>query len=303
MLQGFLFIIGNIVIASMQSVFLGQWLRSFNVYLVVGISFTIVMLLYVMISLAKGVNYISVIGGMKKNILFLNVVSAGNWMFYFLAIKYLNPASVVTITQCMPAVLTSLFMLLARKPLSKVTLFFHGMMLLCICLLLKGILYSPETQGSHAILGAAIALMCAVTVALTIGLSKSFSNQGLPSYAVLSLRFPLLIAISWCMAPVTLLKAITPGQIGIIVTIAIIGLALTNFLLQKGIELSNPLIVSTTLSTSPFVVLIFDKIYRHDYVINEQVYLITSIVIFSLLCVYADHRATQRRKVISPLTQ
>lgn len=293
MVQGFLFILTNIIIASFQSVFLSHWLKSMNVYFVVAMSFAIVMVLYSSMTLLKGLKYLSILVEMKKNILALNLVSAGNWMFYFFAIRYVNPASVVTITQCLPPVLITLFMLVTRKPVLRSTLFFHSMILLCVILLLRDTLQMSGGEEHDTIIGCGIAILCAITVSMTIGVSKVFANKGLPSYVVLSARFPLLIIISYAMIPSGSVGAVEPTELAIIATIALIGLSLTNYCLQKGIEFSSPMVVSTTLSVSPFVVLLFDKISRHDASITSQTLLIFAIVILSFACIYFSYRSAR----------
>jgi drug/metabolite transporter (DMT)-like permease len=292
MLQGFLFILLNIVIASFQSVFLSHWLKDVNVYFVVAMSFTIVMVLYSTLTLLMGRRYLGILAGMRKNILALNLVSAGNWIFYFFAIKYMNPAFVVTITQCLPPVLVTLYMLARRRTVLKSTLFFHSMILLCVILLLRNTLQTSVGQEHDVILGGGIAILCAITVSITIGVSKVFANKGLPSYVVLSTRFPLLIMISWGMTPPGIVRTVASAELVIIAMIALIGLAMANYCLQKGIELSSPMVVSTTLSISPFVVLLFDKISKHDATITGQTLLIFSIVVLSLSCIYFSYRST-----------
>ncbi|PQV52621.1 hypothetical protein [Paraburkholderia sp. BL21I4N1] len=293
MIQGFLFILGNIIVASFQSVFLSHWLKGVNVYFVMAMSFTLVMTLYSTLTLMLGRKHLATLTGMKADILALNLVSAGNWIFYFFAIKYLNAAAVVTLTQCLPPVLITLYALASRKVVLKSTLIFHGLILLCTILLLRDILQTPVGREGNAVLGSAISVLCAITVSVTIGVSKVFANKGLPGYVVLSTRFPLLVMISWVMTPAGIFSTVTPAELAIIAAIALIGLAMTNFCLQKGIELSSPTVVSTTLSISPFVVLLFDRISKRDATITSQSLLIFTIVILSLGCVYFNFRRTR----------
>lgn len=298
MFSGFLFILANIVIGSFQSVFLSHWLRGINVYFVVALSFTIVMTLYSTITLALGRHHLLKLNGMKRYILALNLVSAGNWIFYFFAIRYLNAAAVVTLTQCLPPILITLYALASRKAVLKSTLILHGMILLCVILLLANIVETPAAHTDDAVLGEVLAVLCSITVSMTIGVSKVFANKGLPGYVVLSTRFPLLIAFSWIMTPAGVVGAVEPVELAIIGMIAIVGLAATNFCLQKGIELSNPTVVSTTLSISPFVVWLFDRISKHDATINSQSLLIFAIVILSLSCIYFNFVHSRRQAAL-----
>jgi drug/metabolite transporter (DMT)-like permease len=299
MISGFLFILVNIVIGSFQSVFLSHWLKGINVYFVVALSFTIVMALYSTLTLIVGRQHLVTLREMKRHILALNLVSAGNWIFYFFAIRYLNPAAVVTLTQCLPPVLITLYALASRKAVLKSTLILHGMILACVILLLANIVDAPAAHEDDAILGGVVAVLCAMTVAMTIAVSKFFANKGIPGYVVLSTRFPLLVAFSWIMTPSGVVGAVKPVELAIIGMIAIVGLAVTNFCLQKGIELSNPTIVSTTLSVSPFVVWLFDRISKHDATITSQSLLIFAIVVLSLSCIYLNYLHARRQAALA----
>ncbi|AYQ91519.1 MAG: hypothetical protein V4793_13695 [Paraburkholderia tropica] len=299
MISGFLFILGNILIASLQSVFLSHWLKGVNLYFVVATSFTIVMTLYICLTLGFGRPHWSTLLHMKRQILLLNLVSAGNWIFYFLAIRFLNPAAVVTLTQCLPPVLITAYSLVARKAVLRSTVVFHLLILACVIMLLTNIVEAPPGHDEDAMLGGAVSILCAITVSMTIGVSKQFANKGLPGFVVLSTRFPLLVVLAWIMTPPAVVATATPVMLLIIATIAIVGLAMANFCLQKGIELSNPMVVSTTLSISPFVVLVFDRISNHDATVNTQALLIATIVVLSLGCIYANYRHARLRAPVA----
>lgn len=287
-MKGILFILGNIIVASLQSVLLSSWLKGINVFLVVAMSFSIVMALYTIIFFVKGRDFVSLLIGLKKEILILNVVSTCNWIFYFFAIKYLNPSAVVTITQCMPAVFISIFMIVSGKKPSSSTIFFHSMILCCTAFLVESYIIQSTSSNNDAIFGVIISLLCAITVAMTISVSRVFSENKIPSYVVLSLRFPLLIMISWSFVPQASLFEITREQIYIILFVSLVGLALANLFLQKGIEYSPPILVSTTLTLSPAMVLFFEKIFRHDFVIDTRSLIILLIVGLSVSCIFVN---------------
>ncbi|WP_428243468.1 hypothetical protein [Gynuella sp.] len=296
-MKGFVFILGNIIVASLQSVLLSYWLKGINVFLVMSMSFSIVLLLYSSLFLLKGRHFVEGLKSMKKEILLLNMVSACNWIFYFFAIKFINPAAVVTITQCMPAVFTSLFLVVSGKKVTVTTLFFHTLILLCTIFLVQDYISRDSGIQSRSITGIGIALLCAMTVAMTIGVSRTFSERKIPSYVVLALRFPFLIVISWSLTPLVAVQNITLYQVYIILFVSIVGLAMANFFLQKGIEYATPLMVSTTLTISPAVVLLFDKINRHDYLMTTQSFTILFIVFLSLSCIYLNNRRTSAQMV------
>ncbi|WP_285721403.1 MULTISPECIES: DMT family transporter [unclassified Pantoea] len=289
-MKGVLFIIGNIIVASLQSVLLSSWLNGINVFLIVALSFSIVMSLYTSLFFAKGRRFVASLVELKREILIINFVSACNWIFYFFAIKFLNPSAVVTITQCMPAVFISFFMIARGKKPSSTTILFHSLILLCIVFLVNSYISQSSSSGNNTILGVIISLLCAITVAMTISVSRVFSENKIPSYVVLSLRFPLLILISWSLVPRSSLLEISKEQVYIILFVALVGLALANYFLQKGVEFATPLIVSTTLTLSPAVVLFFDKIYRHNHTMDLRSWVVLLIVTLSLACIYFNAR-------------
>ena len=107
-----------ILIASAQSVALNTWLYGVNVFLVVGLCFTIATVVFGLIGVIWQRSAYKVILKQWRPLFALNLVTLGNWLLYFFAVKFLEPSVAVTLTQGAGPVSMTLFTLLNREPVS-----------------------------------------------------------------------------------------------------------------------------------------------------------------------------------------
>ena len=300
---GISFVLGYIAIASLQSVALNVWLASADVYLVAGLSFLIVVACFVIVSLrTAGTNPYRFVFSRPGLVFALNITAVFNWLFYFLAVKYLVPAVAVTLTQGIGPLSMTTYYLLRREPVSYVTRVCHSVILvtatvMCLYVVDRRITNGPYDRPVLA-LAIGIAVLCSFSITATLTLSKTFAQEGIPASVVLSIRFPLLVVICFVVLPTQSSLRLSGGIIALVFGVALIGIATAAYLLQRGIEMAPRLAVSTCLALSPLVVFAIGA-FRATASDNRVVLaLIASIVLVSLISIIYD--GNQLRTVAAP---
>ena len=247
-----------ILIASAQSVALNTWLYGVNVFLVVGLCFTIATVVFGLIGVIWQRSAYKVILKQWRPLFALNLVTLGNWLLYFFAVKFLEPSVAVTLTQGAGPVSMTLFTLLNREPVSWVTRICHGIICaaavaMCIYVVLYRGDHTPYSRAD-TLLGIVLATACGVSITATLILSKRFAIGKVPAVTVLSVRFPLLILVCLMVLSVQQDIELTQNTFLITLLIALIGICASTYFLQKGVELAPPIAISTMLALSPLVV-------------------------------------------------
>lgn len=283
-----------IFIASTQSVMLNSWLFGVNVFLVVGLSFVVVTLVFATVGFLKQREAYVTLFSQWRMLLALNIVSMFNWLFYFLAVKYLEPSVAVTLTQGLGPVSMTVYLLSTRQSVSRVTccchlVIFMTAIAMCIYTLMfrnAYTLYSREAM----IMGIVIAVLCSISITATVVISKRFAVGKIPASALLSLRFPLLIAV--CLGILSLQRGVIVNStiLSAILLIALIGVSASIYFLQKGIELTTPLAVSTVLALSPLAVFVIQLFNAHTPYSPMLFVMIMTIVSVSIVSIVYDAR-------------
>lgn len=301
---GIALVLGYITIASLQSVALNAWLASVNVYLLAGLSFLIVTVFFAGLSLRRyGTGPYRSVLGQPGLVLALNVTAIFNWLFYFLAVKYLLPAVAVTLTQGVGPLSMTAYSLIRREPVSRVTRACHAVILVAAALMCFYVVDDRITNGAYGrgvlLAAIAIAVVCSVSITATVRLSKSLAVAGIPASVVLSVRFPMLVVACLAVLPTQQGIRLSGSTIVLVFGVALVGIATSAYLLQRGIELAPPLAVSTCLALSPVVVFAIGAVRPGSTVSLLVFALIAGIVLASLASIGYD--GTRLRRPGKPL--
>lgn len=284
-----------ILIASIQSVMLNTWLLNVNVFLIVALSFFVVTMVFAIISFFKHKHVYNSLFSKPYLLIALNLLSVFNWLFYFIAVKYLEPSVAVTLTQGIGPVSMTIYLLIKNQPVSLVTRYCHFVIFIgAISLSLYTVIYSVHNVYSRPelVLGIIIAIMCSISITATVLISKQFSIKEIPASVLLSVRFPLLIIICSIVLPFQNNIVINRNTLMIILYVSLIGVSTSLYFLQKGIELATPLTVSTVLALSPMTVFSIQLINNHMQ-FNSFIFIIIALItIVSMVSIGYDSKKT-----------
>lgn len=307
--SGVLCVIVYILIASSQSVALNSWLSTTNVYLVAGLSFVIVTAWFVGAGLlTAGRESYRFVREHLGLLLALNVSTVFNWLFYFLAVKYLLPAVAVTLTQGIGPLSMTAYSLWRGEIVSRVTRTCHAVIFVAAALMCSYVVEHRLTTGSYSRTTLAVAILvaslCSISITATIALLKRFAEGSVPTSVVLSVRFPLLLLTCLAILPTQEHLRLDAHVLGIILGIALVGVVTSTYFLQRGVELAPRLAVSTCLALSPMVVFGI-AVARNNLNMNGVLLaLIAGIVAVSLTSIVYDgaqlRRVAERRPLIPP---
>ncbi|RMO67374.1 EamA/RhaT family transporter [Pseudomonas syringae group genomosp. 3] len=293
-LLGVFFSLLYILIASAQSVMLNIWLAGINVFLVVSLSFVVVTAVFGVVGFFKQRSAYTVLFSQWRLLLALNIFSMFNWLFYFLAVKYLEPSVAVTLTQGIGPVSMTIYLLLTRQSVSLVTRCCHFAILIaavtmCIYAVLIRSVYSQYSKP-EIMVGIVIAVMCSFSITATVIVSKRFAISNVPASALLSLRFLLLVIVCQSIFSLRYEMVLNAEVIYTIFLIGLVGVSTSIYFLQKGIELATPLAVSTVLALSPLAVFIIQLFIGHAPFSLFLFSMIMTIVVASISSIIYDAR-------------
>ncbi|MDE1485751.1 EamA/RhaT family transporter [Xenorhabdus bovienii] len=298
-LSGVFFTLLYIFIASTQSVLLNIWLFGVNIFLVVSLSFVVVTVLFSIIGFFRQRKAYAELFSQWRMLIALNIVSMFNWLFYFLAVKYLEPSVAVTLTQGLGPVSMTVYLLLTRQSISFVTRCCHLVIFItaaamCVYTVMFRDVYTLYSR-SEMIMGIVIAIFCSISITATVIISKRFAVSKVPASTLLSLRFPLLIMV--CLGILLLQdNVVINGKIiYLILLIALVGVSASIYFLQKGIEFATPLAVSTVLALSPLVVFVIQLFNAHTPFSLMLCMMIITIVTVSVVSIIYDARQIGRK--------
>lgn len=297
---GVLCVVFYVLIAATQSVALNIFLYGVNLFMVVGWSFLIATLLFFVIGIYTRPDAYTIIFSQWRLLLLLNVVSMVNWLFYFMAVKYLDPAVAVTLIQGLGPVSMSIYYWAKRQFVSRVTKVCHAVIFIAAVCMCYYIIYFKSAHSLYSrnelVIGIVIAVLCSVSIVLTILISKRFSIGNVPVVVLLSLRFPLLIIV--CLSALEFQGSMDlhADIVMAILLIALLGVGVSSYFFQKGIELASPLTVSTVLGLSPLLVFLIQLLNANIPFSPVLLALIVVIVAASLLVIFYDARRLGRAR-------
>lgn len=193
----------------------------------------------------------------------LNVTSALNWIGYFYALRFIEPAVVSSIMGGVgPLVTIGLERLVRHRRLSQGAATAAIGILAGAAVLAWGSLSGRSGLADSSATAAAVGLTSAVfgglSMALTTIAVKQLGERGWSSSAILAHRFYLLVLIALCLAlgGAELMPDGREQWTGIAVATAF-GVILPIWLLQRGIIASQPFRVAALLATAPALTYLF----------------------------------------------
>lgn len=262
---GILLVFLFVILSSAKEVFVGNLTQHLDPFFLVFVCFVIMAVLFNTIQLTTNrAGYLKYFQTDLKDIVFLNLSTTASWLGFFYALKHVEPAIVSAINTAIGPVITVAFSRIFR-PSARVlraevicSSLIFGIILCLVCSSLSGTSAIGHVDAGKQAVGIMASLIggCAI-VANTI-FSKRLSEQGLPTTMVMSVRFFLLIILSfgiWVSDSHSV--PVHGSDLASIVLVAVMGIIIPLFMLQKGIEKSEPITVSLIISIAPVFTFMF----------------------------------------------
>ncbi len=283
-INGRVAVLSAVLLQAAGKVSYGTWLGAVPSTLFVLISFTIAAVMFTVISGRTT--------GQRAFgwVLLLNASTAITFLAFFQALKLIEPAIVaaIEIGIAPPLALLIGYIIHSSRPNRTQGIVCTGILVGCLTLAIAAQTGSGlNGSGQHASLGIAASLIAgAGAVAITVA-SKALMGRGWSRGAVLAHRFYLIIPVAFGFTLYTPIDPVvrTFPIIGIIVAVAVLGVALPLYLLQIGIERSDAYTVLSTMAALPvftFILEAFSSAYRLSWLTAAGITVITATLLFGV---------------------
>lgn len=296
LIYGCLLILSHNVLTGWQDVYRSSTFMSHDVFLMTSLSMLLTASFFTLVAFVRRKKH-SLDG---RQLLYLNIWTAGSWGGVFLAISLLPPAMVIGVATSLAPTFTFCINRMYR-PDSKSD---RGDMVICLLSLLITLLlfYDGFRVGSGIApavmaLGLCISAFAAFSDAALTVTNKSMYDKGVNTLTILSSRFYLLVAISFVCSLVKGTFAINGDIVEVTLIISALGVIPAVYLLQEGIRYLEPVLLEILLSSTPLFVLVFQWL-QHPYPPSLITVLCCfSIVSISIVQIIRNMRAVKYAKV------
>ncbi len=259
---GPLFVLGYCILASAKAVTVGHMLQSVDAFLLVFANFLLATTFFCFTE--RNLFKSGKLEGASKDILWLNVTTTLSWIGFYFALKELEPAVQGAIVLGFGPLFTG-FLIKIFRPKAPATrweiIAGIGVLLSMIFLgvvSLNGQSALPNLSGHSLTVGVIAALIAGLGVSGNTVFSKRLSDRGMTARQIMAVRFFMLLVISFIAIlirrPECSLVCSSPW---LVLVIAGLGVILPLYLLQRGIVLSEPMVVALLLPMAPVMTMLF----------------------------------------------
>lgn len=291
---GILCVLAFVILSDTRDIVLEQHLKVENAYDYLLIVFGIAALFYTIINRIKTQrNPHVIILGFAPNIFWLNVVTASNWLGWFLSLKYLTAPIVVALyAGIIPMATLVVNRLLRSSSVTSPADLASSTLLLAsaVAWALWGNILS--LQNAQSVIGVGLVVMCSISIAATTVVSKRLADLKVPTSRIMAHRFYLLLGIALFMAssPKELLTMVGRNYLMLLLA-AIVGTILSLWLLQKGIERCEPVLTVVIIATSPaFSLLLYIILNDVASIEISTAVLSISVVLIAVFHTFFQHK-------------
>lgn len=296
LIYGCLLILSHNILTGWQDVYRSSTFMSHDVFLMTSLSMLLTASFFMLVAQLKRTS--TTLGA--RDLLYLNIWTAGSWGGIFLALSLLPPAMVIGVATSLAPVFT---FCINRKyrPDSKND---GGDLVICLLsLLITLLLFYDGFRAGSGIAAATMALGLCISAfaafsdaALTVT-NKSMYDKGVSTLTILSSRFYLLIAVSLACSLGSGTFVLNSEIIEATLIISVLGIIPAVYLLQEGIRYLEPVLLEILLSSTPLFVLLFQWL-QHPYPPSLIVVLCCfSIVTISIIQIIRNMRAADYAKI------
>lgn len=255
---GVVYVLGFVLLANANAVFSGRLLQSLHPFVFLFWAFVSTVIFYTVVHfLLYGRSTFSITRDSLLPLIALNTTSAFNWIGYFFALKYLEPAIVAAIMCGFgPVSVVVLDKVIRGKSISHYayvaavgTIVGAGFLVWTSFSGLSGVRGNSTVD---VIIGFCAALAGGVSQALTTIVIKELGGRGWIASKIMVHRFYLLLVVAGILATFGPGISISPGaQLNMFLIAVVFGVIAPLFLLQHGIILSDPFTTSVLLALGP----------------------------------------------------
>lgn len=296
---GILLVVSFLVLANANAVFAGNLLQTIHPFTFLFWSFSACAIFFLLrLRTTEGRNALAVDRASVMPLLIVNGTTAFNWVGYFFALKFIEPAIVSAIMGGVgPLFMIGLERAIRHRVLPPTAYVAAVGILLGACSLvwasLSGLSGMENVSLSAAIIGLSAATLGGASQALNTLATKQLGERNWNADKIMAHRFYLLIVGAFLLALTGPgLNVSTLSQVGGISISTIFGVIVPLWLLQRGILISEPFAVAALLSLAPILTYLFQGFDNRIAWSGVSLAGCIVVVVFTVLSIKVKHKET-----------
>lgn len=278
------------LLSGMQAVYLSGLLQKANLFATITITFFFVSVFFLGVSFFyKDKKNIPTAPVAKfYNVLAINLTTAGSWLGFFVALKYIEPAVVSALANAIGPMLTLFITVKIAKidKFSRAEIFSAIGVFVCMLLMIRSTMNGTSALGNisrnHAIIGIGMAFLCGLSMVLNTIFSKRLNNQGVKAHSIMTFRFVLIVLVGVYIAGYDEIMVTLHQYWLTLLIVALFGNVLPLYILQVGISKVPPLVVSFTLVLAPLFYFLSQQFSKRiSFSVETFIYIMCSLIFLS----------------------
>jgi drug/metabolite transporter (DMT)-like permease len=251
-----------VILSCAKAVYLGYLEQGVHPMLMLLGCFGLVTLFFNATQLGDLRRYTARIRASARDVLVLNVCTTGSWVGYFAALAFLEPAIAIAILIGIEPVATVIITRVSQPAAPRLRSDVVTALGILVIALFLGVITFRGDSGLgalstwHGSVGIACAIAAGVASAFVVVVSRRLASAGMTASQVMGSRFGfLLLACAGYAAIAGLSLGPLVTHVGAVVAVAVVGLLVPLFALQKGLEHGDPIFFVMIDSLSPVIML------------------------------------------------
>jgi drug/metabolite transporter (DMT)-like permease len=243
-------VLGYVLLTATQGVALGSLVQRsvWNPIILMVMTFGVVALIFNLVQLYRGAGYLRLLRTSAKEVLWLNLLSAANFVSYYWAIRTVPVSSHASIALGVGPLVV---LLLGRGAKGRND---HGEVISAVGLALSLLLIAGALMGRAGSFDLAMSFVCGFSLVLTLFSQRRLKALGWSPGQMMASRFFLLIAVGFVLAPGLPAPAVTPQTAAIqVALLAGFGTVIPLYLLTWGQCHTRPLTSTLLLYIMPLL--------------------------------------------------
>lgn len=278
------------LLSGIQAVYLSGLLQKANLFATITITFSFVTIFFLGVSFfCKNRENIQINTQARfYNAIIINLTTAGSWLGFFVALKYIEPAVVSALANAIGPLLTLFITVRIAKSdtFNRAEIFSAIGVLICMLLMIRSTINGTSALGNisknHAIIGISMAFLCGLSMVLNTIYSKRLNNQGVKPHSIMTFRFILVILIGVYISGYKEIMFTLHEYWLTLLLVALLGNVLPLYILQVGISKVPPLVVSFTLVLAPLFYFLSQQFSaRISFSPETLIYILCSLLLLS----------------------
>ena len=287
-LSGYLAVLGYCIITAYYTLAIHSITQETDPYLLTLLMFLICLILFSAINLFSIKKILTKARRDLKNLFFINILTAINWIAVMWSLKYINPTPFIAIFMAFLPIFTFIISLFIKKSFNKKEFLFVLILLFSIIFFIH---LNPIYKTNHfAVKGALLCLLSTLVGAFYLIISEKFQhNTELSTSQLLAVRFYLLVVITayltlhWGDGATTISEQLRQINYLQIITLSVLTTALPLYLLQQGIYSIGSAKVSYIIPATIIFTYILELAYK---IVAPNFLQIVTLCVLTLVIVY-----------------